>query len=833
MPALGGQITIITSLTLASADAVGNKATASPVSIVFKPVNIMPSSGSTITITTPYNYFLARNAAPCSVADCSITCATACKFVSVNTVAVVNSVATIAGVAIVGTAGQFACSATNLAVGSLIIISGPLGGTGSIAGYVNPTEFKISAITGLGSSITGFTLTTTLGAAIGTSPGTPTGLIYSNPSRDSGTITVVTGGAPTTASAITLTLGANTLTTGTPQAGTSNGITVSTSQDFASAGATAAALGGQINIVASLTLAAADAVGNKVTASPVSIVFTAVNAVPSGKTIIITTPFNYFKDRSSGGCPTFNPALSPGVTFTGTTGTFTCTAGGANCDKLAVGVFLTFEGANGAGLGRITGYSSGPTAYKVSAMTPTLPATTYTLTTFDDLAIVTTAGAMTVSTSITITSPCAITCAVSCNGVSISTIAVVNTAAVGSTPGYGTITVVTGGAPTTASAITLTLGATILETVTPQAGTSNGITVSTSRDFASAGATAAALGGQINIVTSLTLAAADAVGNKVTASPVSIVFTAVIAVPSGGTITITTPFNYFVTKSATSCSGICSISCATPCNSVKIGSVAVVNRAAVGATPGYGEITVVTFGGDTNAAVITLTFGANTFTTGSPQPGVSDGIKVSTTRDYISAGASAFALGGQVTISTSLTLADEDLRGGWTTTSPVRIVFTSPSGIPVGSTITISTPYKYFASRGAAPAAAGSSITCAVACSVTVGIVAVVNTLASTLSEATGAVTVIVSGADITTANGAVTLSLGAGTLSTDVPLPGYLTGVSVSTVRDRSAPGPSQATNLAACSAIPTIAVSISNQFFLSAAAVVASMMAILMQWA
>jgi hypothetical protein len=42
--------------------------------------------------------------------------------------------------------------------------------------------------------------------------------------------------AATTASAITLSLGIGTLTTGTPQAATASGVTVSTTQDFASAG---------------------------------------------------------------------------------------------------------------------------------------------------------------------------------------------------------------------------------------------------------------------------------------------------------------------------------------------------------------------------------------------------------------------------------------------------------------------------------------------------------------------------------------------------------------------------------------------------------------------
>ena len=92
---------------------------------------------------------------------------------------------TISGVAISGTGGQFTCTATTIAVGNLIAISGTFGGTGSITGYSNPTTYKVSAITGSGSSVTGFTLTTTGDAAIVTTAGTPTGLTYSNNSRKS------------------------------------------------------------------------------------------------------------------------------------------------------------------------------------------------------------------------------------------------------------------------------------------------------------------------------------------------------------------------------------------------------------------------------------------------------------------------------------------------------------------------------------------------------------------------------------------------------------------------------------------------------------------------
>jgi hypothetical protein len=90
----------------------------------------------------------------------------------------VASPATLSGVAIGGTAGQFTCTATTLVVGSRITITGTLGGTGTITGYATGTTYQVSAITGSGSSVTGFTLVTTAGSAIVTTAGTPTGLTY-------------------------------------------------------------------------------------------------------------------------------------------------------------------------------------------------------------------------------------------------------------------------------------------------------------------------------------------------------------------------------------------------------------------------------------------------------------------------------------------------------------------------------------------------------------------------------------------------------------------------------------------------------------------------------
>ena len=88
-----------------------------------------------------------------------------------------SSIGTLSGVAITGTAGQFSCTASTftLAVGQAVVITGTLGGTGTISGYSSPKTYYI--ITTDGS--TTFTLSATLGgAAITTTAGTPTGLTY-------------------------------------------------------------------------------------------------------------------------------------------------------------------------------------------------------------------------------------------------------------------------------------------------------------------------------------------------------------------------------------------------------------------------------------------------------------------------------------------------------------------------------------------------------------------------------------------------------------------------------------------------------------------------------
>jgi hypothetical protein len=97
---------------------------------------------------------------------------------------------TLAGVAISGTAGQFTCTAANLAIGDTLTITGTLGGTGSITSYSTGTSYKVSAVTGSAGAVTGFTLQTTSSVAIVTTAGTPTGLTYTFVP----TVTIVYGG---------------------------------------------------------------------------------------------------------------------------------------------------------------------------------------------------------------------------------------------------------------------------------------------------------------------------------------------------------------------------------------------------------------------------------------------------------------------------------------------------------------------------------------------------------------------------------------------------------------------------------------------------------------
>ena len=84
----------------------------------------------------------------------------------------------LAGVAISGTAGEFTCTATTLAVGDHIVIGGTVTGTGSITSHTAGKIYEVSAVTGTSPSVTGFTLTQEDTTALVTTAGNGTGLTY-------------------------------------------------------------------------------------------------------------------------------------------------------------------------------------------------------------------------------------------------------------------------------------------------------------------------------------------------------------------------------------------------------------------------------------------------------------------------------------------------------------------------------------------------------------------------------------------------------------------------------------------------------------------------------
>jgi hypothetical protein len=140
---------------------------------------------------------------------------------------------TLTSVVITGTKGQFTCATTTLAVGQAVQITGTLGGTGSISGYVTGNIYYVIATNGT----TSFTLSSTMnGSPIDTTAGTPTGLTVT---RNFVTFTYATQTtAPFTGNALIQVSGITGLTDGTYVAQSS-----STTQTLIGAVTTSVALG--------------------------------------------------------------------------------------------------------------------------------------------------------------------------------------------------------------------------------------------------------------------------------------------------------------------------------------------------------------------------------------------------------------------------------------------------------------------------------------------------------------------------------------------------------------------------------------------------------------
>lgn len=168
---------------------VGSAYTSIPTVAVAKPRRVIPTSGIAIaTDTVAYtahglvaNEEIKYNNGGGSSAT-GLTSTTSYFVANAGLVAnafEVKSAATsgtvVATVAVSGTAGQFTCGASTLAVGDRVKIAGTNTGTGT---GVTAGTYKISAITGTSPNVTGFTLTTEAASAIVTTAGTLVGLTY-------------------------------------------------------------------------------------------------------------------------------------------------------------------------------------------------------------------------------------------------------------------------------------------------------------------------------------------------------------------------------------------------------------------------------------------------------------------------------------------------------------------------------------------------------------------------------------------------------------------------------------------------------------------------------
>ena len=180
---------VVTAITVTNT---GTAYTSAPTVAIAKPARIIPTSGITIaTDTVAYTaHGLVANEEVKyynggGTSATGLTSATSYYVANAGLVAnafEVKAAATsgtlVATVATSGTAGQFTCGASTLAVGDRVKITGTNTGTGTITGYATGNTYKVSAVTGTSPSVTGFTLTTEAAVAIVSTAGTLVGLTY-------------------------------------------------------------------------------------------------------------------------------------------------------------------------------------------------------------------------------------------------------------------------------------------------------------------------------------------------------------------------------------------------------------------------------------------------------------------------------------------------------------------------------------------------------------------------------------------------------------------------------------------------------------------------------
>jgi len=184
---------VVTSIAVTN---VGSAYTSAPTVAIAKPRRVIPTSGVTIA-TEQIAYTTHGLVAAESVKYFKVGAGTAITGLTDDTEYFVSALGlaagtfrlaasaaaaagrtALAGVAISGTAGQFTCTATTLAVGDHIKIDGTITGTGSITSHTTGKIYEVSAVTGSSPSVTGFTLTQEDTTALVTTAGNGIGLTY-------------------------------------------------------------------------------------------------------------------------------------------------------------------------------------------------------------------------------------------------------------------------------------------------------------------------------------------------------------------------------------------------------------------------------------------------------------------------------------------------------------------------------------------------------------------------------------------------------------------------------------------------------------------------------
>jgi hypothetical protein len=185
----GGAVTAVTITN------VGSGYTSAPTVTLVKPRRIIPTSG--VTIATEQFAYATHGLISGESVKYFDTGATAATGLVNNTEYFVSALGLAAGtfrlattalaaagranlttVAISGTAGQFTCAATTLAVGDHVVLGGTITGTGSITSHTAGKIYEVSAVTGTSPNVTGFTLTQEDTTALVTTAGNGTGLSY-------------------------------------------------------------------------------------------------------------------------------------------------------------------------------------------------------------------------------------------------------------------------------------------------------------------------------------------------------------------------------------------------------------------------------------------------------------------------------------------------------------------------------------------------------------------------------------------------------------------------------------------------------------------------------